>query len=308
MRGAVGVFLLLTVAASTGYAQPANPDFVHERDYVFERMEATRPVNDEQDTGTLRLVTYVYRPVKNDRREVVVFSIGSTGGMIRSPKEPGEGPAPAVIRFFVTRGYTLVVPQRRGRGESSGTYIEECAIYAGKCTPAQQLALTDRGLREALLDTNAVIDQVVLGRLVPATSRILLAGQSRGGFLSLMLAGERPSLVKAVINFAGGWQSMQPALSEADYKERLDLHTPRLAKAARQFTGPSIWIYAARDPFYRQDAPLVLVDAWKAAGGQADYVFIGEHSLPNPHLAMADATLWSRQVDAFLERIASSSK
>jgi len=284
-------------------ARAQGQDFVHERDYLFERMEATRPVNDEHDKGTLRLVTYVYRPVKNDRREVVVFSIGSTGGMIRSPKEPGEGPAPALIRFFVSRGYTLVVPQRRGRGESSGTYIEECAIFAGKCTSAEQLALGDRALREALLDTNAVIDQVVLGKIVPAQSKLLLAGQSRGGFLSLMLAGERPSLVKGVINFAGGWQSLQPSLSEAAFKERIDLHKPLLAKAAKRYTGPSIWIYAVRDPMNREGAPQMLVDLWREAGGQAEYVSITEHSLPNPHVAITDASLWGRQLAAFLERL-----
>ena len=303
MRTLSAALLVLLVSAPAARAQGPAPDFVHDRDYVFERMEATRPVNDEQDQGTLRLVTFVYRPLKNDRREVVLFSIGSTGGMIRSPKEPGEGLAPAVIRFFVSRGYTLVVPQRRGRGESSGTYVEECASAAGKCTPAQQLALTDRGLREALLDTNAVIDQVVLGRLVPRESRILLAGQSRGGFLSLMLAGERPSLVKGVVNFAGGWQSLQNGLSEAQYKERIDLHTPRLARAAKQFTGPSVWIYAVRDPLHRDDAPGTLLDAWRGAGGQAEFVHITEHALVNAHLAMTDASLWARQLAAFLDRI-----
>ena len=300
MRAVLATALALLSIPHAARAQVSNPDFVHGRDYTFERMEATRPVNDAQDQGTLRLVTYVYRPLKNDRHEVVLFSIGSTGGMIRSPKEPGEGVAPAVIRFFVSRGYTLVVPQRRGRGESSGTYIEECSVITGACTIAEQMALTDRGLREALLDTNAVIDQVVLGPLVPRGSKLLLAGQSRGGFLSLILAGERPSLVKGVINFAGGWQSMQPSLSDADFKERLNLQTPRLAKAAKQFAGPSIWIYAVRDPFYRDDAPRMLLDAWREAGGQAEYVTITEHSLVNAHLALTDASLWGRQMAAFL--------
>ncbi len=118
-----------------------------------------------------------------------------------------------------------------------------------------------------------------------------------------MLAGERPPLVKGVINFAGGWQSMQDALSEAQYKERLDLHTPLLAKAAKQFTGPSIWIYAARDPMNRDDAPRKMLDAWRDAGGQAEFVHITEHSLVNAHLALTDASLWERQMAAFLERL-----
>ena len=135
--------------------------------WTFERMEAKRKVRDAEDIGTIRLVAYVYRPLKNDCREVILFSHGSTGGMIRSPKEPGDAPPPSIIRFFVSRGYTLVAPMRRGRGESSGTYVEECAFYLGQCTLAQQVALTERGLREAILDSNAVIDQLILGGLVP---------------------------------------------------------------------------------------------------------------------------------------------
>ena len=142
--------------------------------------------------------------------------------------------------------------------------------------------------------------QLVYGRLATRDAKILLAGQSRGGFLSLMVAGERPSQVKAVINFAGGWQSLQPALSEAQFKERIELHVPRLVKAAKQFTGPSIWIYADRDPMNREGAPRLLLDAWQSAGGHAEYLFIAEHTLPNPHLAINDASLWGRQLDAFL--------
>src|ERR1044072_3613357 len=139
---------------------------------------------------------------------------------------------------------------RPGRGESSGTYIEECAFYLGQCTLAQQVALTDRGLREALLDTNAVINQVVLGRLVRRQSKILVVGISRGGFLSLLLAGERAQLVKVVINFVGGWHSVSDKYSAADNHLRLDAQPVRLTRAAKRASAPSIWIYAARDPFY----------------------------------------------------------
>ena len=75
-----------------------------------------------------------------------------------------------------------MAPSRRGVGESSGTYREECAVWAGKCTRAEYLELFESGLEEAVLDTSAVIDQNILGGLVPRDSRLLLAGQSRGGF------------------------------------------------------------------------------------------------------------------------------
>ena len=152
----------------------------------------------------------------------------------------------------MSRGYTLVAPSRRGRGESTGTYVEECSVYIGQCTAADQLTLGERAIREALLDTDAVIEQLILGRLVPRESKILAGGISRGGFLSLILAGERPKLVKGVINFVGGWYGVTDRLLEAENKQRMDDQFARLVRAARQTRAPSIWFYAARDPLYRE--------------------------------------------------------
>jgi pimeloyl-ACP methyl ester carboxylesterase len=266
-------------------------------------MEAKRKVRDAEDKDTIRLVTYVYRPLKNDRREVVLFSHGSTGGLARSPKEPLEAPPAAVIRFFVSRGYTLVAPSRRGRGESTGTYVEECSVYIGQCTVADQLALGERAIREALLDTDAVIEQLILGRLVPRESKILAGGISRGGFLSLILAGERPKLVKGVINFVGGWYGVTDRLTEAENKQRMDDQFARLSRAAKQTRAPSIWFYAARDPFYREGVPRELFRSWQDAGGQGEFVFINDHSLPSGHAVAPNAALWERQVDAFLKAV-----
>lgn len=303
MRFFIALVLLAVAGAARASAQALDPEFVHGRDYIFERMEARRAVHDAEDKGTIRLVAYVYRPLKRSRHEVVLFSHGSTGGMIRSPKEPGDVPPPSVIRFFVSRGYTLVAPMRRGRGESSGTYIEECAFYLGQCTLAQQVALTDRGLREAILDSNAVIDQLILGRLVPQQSKILVGGISRGGFLSLLLAGRRPALVKGVINFVGGWHSVSDKYSASDNKLRLEAQTVRLARAAKQASAPSIWIYASRDPLYNEATTREFFRSWNEAGGHAEYIFVADHSLPSGHAVASDAALWRSQVNDFLEAI-----
>jgi len=64
MRVAVFVVIATALAGSCASAQALDPDFVHGRDYTFGRMEATRAVHDAEDTGTIRLVSYVYRPVK----------------------------------------------------------------------------------------------------------------------------------------------------------------------------------------------------------------------------------------------------
>ncbi|HEU4893388.1 MAG TPA: hypothetical protein VFT47_17655 [Vicinamibacterales bacterium] len=284
------------VAATAAFAQPV--DFVYQRDYDYQRLTATRVVHDAEDNGPIQLVTHVWKPLKNDRREVVFFMHGSTGGMATAPSEPPDGLSRPVLQFFVSRGYTVVFPLRRGRSGSTGTFVEECSTTAGKCTAKDQIALTSRGVREALLDNDAVLEQLVLGKLVPRDAGIVLAGQSRGGFLALLTAGERPALVKGVINFAGAWLNAND--QSTLFQERLDLQAGLLSRAAKKFPGPTIWIYAARDPNYNDRFREKLIEAWREGGGTADSLYIAEHSLPNPHLALQVPTLWDQRVDAFL--------
>ena len=303
-RFAIAVLLgiALTAQAQAPENAPLNPEWVYLRDYTFERMEATRKVHDAEDKGVIRLVTFVYRPVKSDRHEIVLYSHGSTAGWSRSPKEQGDAPAPAVLRFFLSRGYTVVAPMRRGRGESSGTYVEECPVYAGRCSPADQVALGDRGLREALLDTNAVLDQIVY-RLVPRNSKFIAAGHSRGGFLSLILAGERPEIVKGIVNFAGGWQATNDRVTPEDHKHRVEVQAIPLSRAAKQAKAPSIWIYADRDPLYNEAGRQGILKAWRDGGGKAEYILVTEHTLPNPHAIPSNASYWEAQLDTFLKSL-----
>jgi len=241
-----------------------------------------------------------HRPLRNDRHEAVIFSHGSTAGLQRSPREQYDAPPPAVIRYFVSRGYTLVAPLRRGRNESSGTYVEECSVYLKQCTAAEQTAQAETQLQSALADTNAVIDQLILGKLVPKESKLIAAGISRGGFLSLMLAGERPTQVKGVVNFVGGWRGVTERLSPDDLKQRMAFHASKLAAAAQKCKGASAWFYASGDPFYTDNAPREWFQAWQAAGGRGEFVYITDHNLPTGHAVAPNLALWQRQVDAML--------
>jgi pimeloyl-ACP methyl ester carboxylesterase len=303
MRILFGAILYLLAANLCMHAQAVDSGVAWERDYTFERMVATRTVNDKEDKGKITLVAYVYRPVKNDRREVVLFSHGSTGGLATSPKEPMGGPPMPVINFFVARGYTLVAPMRRGRNESTGTYVEECSAFTGQCTTAEQVALGERGIREALADTNAVIDQIVLRRLVPRESKIIAGGISRGGFLSLMLAGERPKLVKGVVNLVGGWYGVTERLTAAENDQRMADHKIRLERAARATQVPSVWLYAARDPLYKDGVAADLHRYWTNAGGKGEFVYFSEHSLLTGHQVATNVALWGKHVDALLKTI-----
>ena len=118
-----------------------------------------------------------------------------------------------------------------------------------------------------------------------------------------MLAGERPALVKGVVNFVGGWHSVSDKYSASDNQLRLNAQTVRLAAAAKKNSVPSLWIYAARDPFYNETTSRELFRAWREAGGKGDYIFVTEHSLAIGHMITSDVALWGHQVDEFLKTI-----
>ena len=79
----------------------------------------------------------------------------------------------------------------------------------------------------------------------------------------------------------------------------MDDHKARLTRAAKNTNVPTIWFYAARDPLYREGVPQELHRYWQDAGGRAELVYIAQHSLPNPHLALSEPRLWEAQTEAF---------
>lgn len=291
-------FILQLLLTGTGYGQAPNVEFAHGIDYSFERMQAVRKTPDE---GPITLVAYVYRPLKQDRQEVVLFSHGSTGGGAISPKESVYAPPRAVIEFFTRRGYTVVAPMRRGAGESSGTYRAECAFQSHQCSLADNRALTEEGLEDAFRDLDAVTDQIVLGRLVPSTSKILLSGISRGGFLSLHYAGSRPVAVKGVINFVGGWLSISPKWPAEENRKRLTLQSSLLSQDGAKVAVPTLWIYAARDPFYSEATTRQWFASYVNGGGAGNYFFVGTHSLGNGHQVATNLSLWEAAAEAYLK-------
>ena len=298
----------LALSGPPGWAQaPAPTSAVFGVDYAFERMTATRTVRDRFDDGPVTIVAYVYRPLKNDRREVVLVSHGSTGGGVISPRESlsssnfvdGD-----LRKFLLQRGYTLVMPMRRGVGESTGTYAEECAFQAGQCSIGDATGFGAPALEEALATTSAVFDQIVMARLKPHDGKVITYGGSRGGFLSLAFAGARPDVVRGVLALSPGWMSIDDRWPATDNAARLAFHQQHMGTVGQRFKGPTQWIYAARDPFYPDVITRQFHDAFRKGGGIGDYLLIEDHPLPNGHVI--PSTHWRSTAENFFRQLETS--
>src|SRR3954471_25042341 len=132
------------------FAQSPDANFAYGRDYTFERVHVAREVGDQYDHGSIQLSVWVFKPRRNDRHQVVLYSHGSIGGQVVAPQQPWEPEAP-LIEYFVSRGYTYVVVNRRGIGESTGTYVEECPYFPGECTLEENTKRSQEGLESAVL-------------------------------------------------------------------------------------------------------------------------------------------------------------
>lgn len=302
----IATLALLAAMACDATAQAVpDPDaFRRGVAYEFERKFATRRVTDAADSGLISLATYIYRPLRDDRRQVAVFLHGSLGGMTVDPHEQFQAMPRELIEYLVRKGITVVYSTRRGIGESSGTFREECAFAAGACTLAQYRAMFQPGIAEAEADTLAVIDELVLGKEVPRDAKVLLVGISRGGFLALHVAAQRPGAVSGVLNFVGGWLSLGDDWPVDENAERLRLQRDALARIGQRLDGvPTQWVYASRDPFYAESTTRGFFASFTTAGGRGDYLFVDKHELPSGHSVATRPALWSAAVDAFLGRL-----
>ncbi len=274
----LAVALLLVVGTDVVHAQPA----------VESRVEtAWIPMTEKRLLGgsrTLRLEATLYRPGASGAAPLLVFNHGSTGRGRGSPTETLTYAETA--RFFVERGWAVLIPMRRGRGASDGEYLEryECE------SPA-----LSSGLDRAIEDLDAVMAFVGQQPWVDR-SRLLLGGMSRGGFLSIVYASLRPTGAKGVINFAGGWTA-----DTCD--QRIHFHEPTLARAGRSSSLPELWLYSENDRNYGPAAVRAYHRAFTGAGGTAELQLFPPIGHDGHILLPRSVAVWSSAVAEYLRRI-----
>jgi dienelactone hydrolase len=213
------------------------------------------PVPDADGATTRLLEALLYRPADEARRPLVIVSHGSPR---RMQDRAGMRPdwAERAAAFLVAEGYAVLAPMRRGYGRSPGDADDRAS---GPCSNPDY---TDAGLRVGR-QILAIADYMKRQGFVDA-NRIVLAGQSAGGFGSLAAASFQPEGVIAVINFAGGRGSR--AANDVCGEARLVEAMGRFGATARV---PSIWLYSENDLFFRPDLARRMHAAYALGGARS---------------------------------------
>jgi len=264
---------------------PAAPSVPLDERLIRIPMTVRRPAGIQ----TLSLEATLYQPAGRGPFPLVVLSHGT-------PREARQRRAMGRLRFnaqgweFVSLGFAVVIPMRRGYGHSEGDYAEEegfcdrALFYEAGMESAQDLLATVR-----YLSSLPFIDP----------HRIVLAGHSSGGFASLALASKGfPGLV-GVINFAGGRGSMKEKnCSPANL-------VAACARFGRTSRVPTLWLYAENDTYFPPWLAREMYGAFRQAGGQAQLVMLPAFA-EEGHFLFSDVrglAQWTPAVNRFLNTL-----
>ena len=251
---------------------------------------ATTPFTENGEPVELEVV--LFRPLEGERFPLVVVNHGSTGnGSDPSLFDDTFIHKPTTLHF-VERGWMVAYPQRRGRGQSDGLYDE--GFTPNRSGYSCDAAIALAGAERALDDIDAATNWLRM-RADVDTTRMLVAGTSRGGILSIAYLARRPDVYLGAINFVGGWLGEGcgdfAAVNRALFVD------------GAAFPGRSLWIYAENDSFYSLGHSQSNFDAFTQAGGLGDFEVFQREPGRNGHFIINDAERWGGAADAYIESL-----
>ena len=227
---------------------------------------------------TLELETTLYKPDGEGPFPVAVVNHGKAPGDTRFQ---GRYRPSLAARYFLQRGYAVVVPMRQGFSKSNGSYI------GGGCN-------VESNGRVQADDVKAALDYVGAQPWADKTN-IVVVGQSHGGWTTLAFGAQNYPGVKALVNFAGGLRQPDCIAWENNLANGA-------AAYAKDTQLKSLWFYGDNDSFFNTATYRAMFDKYKAAGGQAKLVAFGvfgtdAHSLFGSALG---APIWQPEMTRFL--------
>jgi dienelactone hydrolase len=185
--------------------------------------------------------------------------------------------------YFLSRGYAVALPMMRGFAGSPGP-----AVRRG-CDVAALGLLNGR-------DIAAVIDALAERPEIDA-SRIVVSGQSMGGWNTLAFGLVGHAGVKGLVNFSGG-------VREGDCAKQ-DASLIAAAASLGRSPLPSIWFYGDNDKVFPHATWQAMYDHYIKAGGRAELVAYGSF-MDDAHQMLShpeSLPIWAPRLDGFLARV-----
>jgi len=248
---------------------------------------------------SLPILGYAVHPVGDGPFPLVIMNHGISLGT----KERTLFPAVeyrAAAMWFARRGYFVISPLRYGASSldaaDRGLYGSVFA-QVGSCDNPNFL-----GPGLAIATLNEWLIEFMSTRKMIAPTKVVIVGQSGGGWGSIALASRNPPAVRAIITFAAGRGG------RVDGKPNNNCAPDKLVAATGVFgltaRVPMLWIYAENDSYFGPELAGRMHMAFQASGGNAEFHMLpafkddGHFLIDSPEAV----PLWAPLVTEFLEK------
>jgi dienelactone hydrolase len=194
--------------------------------------------------------------------------------------------------YFVSKGFTVILPTRIGYGVSRGPDAD----YSGACGNKNYLEARKAAIDQSKQVLNHVFDFSYIDR-----TKGIVVGQSVGGFTTIGLSAENISGLKGAINFAGGDGGDPIKSAEKPCGEYLIKDT--FAKYGASNKVPTLWLYSVNDKFWGEQLPKDWFAAFQKAGGKGQFIILPAYKEDGHSIFRGDLNAWKNDFEKFIKEI-----
>jgi dienelactone hydrolase len=247
----------------------------------------------------LPVLAYVVRPLGDGPFPLVVMNHGISLDANQRTMFPTVEYRDAAF-WFARRGYFVISPVRYGASSLDAQDRGLFGAVFGHVGSCDNPNFRGPGLAIATLNEWVIENMQKKKQIAPG--KVIVVGQSGGGWGSMALASRNPPSVRAVITFAagrGGRVDGKPNNNCAP--DKLVAETGEFGRTARI---PMLWIYVENDNYFGPELSKRMHNAFTAAGGDAEYQMLPAYGNDGHFLiGSADGVpLWAPLVSQFLEK------
>ena len=194
--------------------------------------------------------------------------------------------------YFVSKGFTVILPTRIGYGVSGGPDAD----YSGACGNKNYLEARKVAIDQSKQVLNHVFDFSYIDK-----TKGIVVGQSVGGFTTIGLSAENISGLKGAINFAGGDGGDPIKSAEKPCGDYLIKDT--FAKYGASNKVPTLWLYSVNDKFWGEQLPKDWFVAFQKEGGKGQFVSLPAFKEDGHSIFRGDLNAWKNDFEKFIKEI-----
>jgi dienelactone hydrolase len=195
-----------------------------------------------------------------------------------------------VATELARHGFAAVVVMRRGFGASEGGFAET----TGPCGQSRYLEAGIESARDLAETMRAMGSQPHID-----ARRVVVLGQSAGGFAALALGAQSPPGLAAIVNFAGGRGRFADRNAVCE-PEKLVAAVAQFGRATRV---AALWIYAENDLSFPPDLARAMYQSYRAGGAPAELAMQPPFRDDGHRLFVDGVDRWRPVLDGFLRRL-----